>query len=135
MSLFSGRSMVNLFEAQLGLNIADWASRGKWTNLGFVVYKLGRVMPGVITEKRVKRFNQRRPSTNEGWFVRVDSFLFEVTHFMRDEQGSRVGNRDITDLDYRIPFLIHSKRGTRKYTAQCACSPHLEEITPVYTRT
>jgi hypothetical protein len=59
LSLFSRRSLDFLFEQRLNMHIVRWMSRGKWTNLGFVVYKLGRVMPGIIPEKRVELFNNR----------------------------------------------------------------------------
>jgi len=39
------------------MHIVRWMSKGKWTNLGFVIYKLGRVVPRIITEKHVTRFN------------------------------------------------------------------------------
>jgi len=57
LSMFSRRSLVALFEEKLNMHIVRWMSKGKWTNLGFVIYKLGRVVPRIITEKHVTRFN------------------------------------------------------------------------------
>ena len=50
-------------------------------------------------------FDQRRPAADERRRFRVDTLLLEESHFVRDQQRRRIGDRDIADLEYRIKRL------------------------------
>lgn len=45
LSFFSRRSLLELFKP-LGFELMYYRSLGKWVNLGFLIYKIGRVFPG-----------------------------------------------------------------------------------------
>ena len=47
LGFFSPRSMRFLLETELGLDITESTTSGKWVNLGFLAYKLRRVFPQV----------------------------------------------------------------------------------------
>jgi hypothetical protein len=47
LGFFNGASIGRLLEGRLGLRIVASASTGKWVNVGFLLYKLGRVFPSV----------------------------------------------------------------------------------------
>lgn len=53
-SFFNKKSM-KVFAKKQKLEIISWKSRGKWVNLGFIFYKLHRVVPSLVTEKMVRR--------------------------------------------------------------------------------
>jgi 2-polyprenyl-3-methyl-5-hydroxy-6-metoxy-1,4-benzoquinol methylase len=48
LGFFSPRSLRFLLQQDLGLEITFSRASGKWTNLGFAMYKLGRVFPGLV---------------------------------------------------------------------------------------
>lgn len=45
LGFFSRRSLGHLFDSRVPANIAACRSRGKWTSLAFVFYKLGQISP------------------------------------------------------------------------------------------
>lgn len=45
LSFFNRDSMSRLFVDELGAEMVDWRSLGKRANIGFILYKLGRVLP------------------------------------------------------------------------------------------
>jgi 2-polyprenyl-3-methyl-5-hydroxy-6-metoxy-1,4-benzoquinol methylase len=46
-SFFNRRSLQKLFES-CGLRLTLWFSRGKWTTLAFLLYKISRMSPGLV---------------------------------------------------------------------------------------
>lgn len=55
LSFFNKRSM-QYFARLMCLKIVKRSDRGKWANLGFILYKINRVMPGTVPECIVKKF-------------------------------------------------------------------------------
>ncbi|MBX3047595.1 MAG: class I SAM-dependent methyltransferase [Anaerolineales bacterium] len=51
LSFFNKQSMRWLAEETLRAEMTDWFSRGKWTNVGFLVYKAHRVLPSAWLAK------------------------------------------------------------------------------------
>ncbi len=45
MGFFNTKSVRFLFEEKMNFDILDMKSLGRWTNIGFLLYKLGRVYP------------------------------------------------------------------------------------------
>jgi len=48
LGFFNAASMRSLLERDLGLETTSSESSGKWTTVGFLMYKLGRVFPGIV---------------------------------------------------------------------------------------
>lgn len=48
LGLFSLPSLTWLLEHRLGLTIVETFAAGKWVNVGFLAYKLGRMFPGLV---------------------------------------------------------------------------------------
>jgi SAM-dependent methyltransferase len=55
LGFFNESSLRFLLERDSGLTILSSESSGKWANLGFLVYKLGRVFPGVVPARLVEQ--------------------------------------------------------------------------------
>jgi SAM-dependent methyltransferase len=60
MGFFSTNSFSYLFGKALPFRIEYSKSFGKWTNLGFMIYKLRRIFPSMIPESLVKLLQQGR---------------------------------------------------------------------------
>lgn len=58
LGFFSRPSLTFLLEEDLGLRTTSSQTSGKWANVGFLVYKLGRVFPGVIPQGLTRRVQQ-----------------------------------------------------------------------------
>ncbi len=57
---FCGKaSMRHLLERRLGLEMVHWASKGKWANLGFVLYKVKRIAPRLVPQPAVNLLRTR----------------------------------------------------------------------------
>lgn len=56
LGFFDRRTMTMLMEQRLGLRVVWWRTRGKWANLGFLMYKLRRVFPGAVPQALVDLF-------------------------------------------------------------------------------
>ena len=56
LSFFNKQSIGYLFERLLGGKIIEWESRGKWVNIGFIVYKVKRILPTLVPEGVLKLF-------------------------------------------------------------------------------
>ena len=52
---FSHKSMKFLAK-KCNYKIVYWSSKGKWANLGFILYKINRVKPGLIPERFIEFF-------------------------------------------------------------------------------
>lgn len=48
LSFFNKKSMIQLFEKELGTTIEYRTSKGKWVNIGFLFYKLKRIFPKLV---------------------------------------------------------------------------------------
>lgn len=55
---FFGEASLRFLLAGLGLGVRRSFARGKWANMGFIVYKLQRVFPDVVPHAFVRRFGQ-----------------------------------------------------------------------------
>lgn len=55
LGFFGRTSFAQLLEADLGLRITSSRAHGKWTNLGFLVHKLGRVFPELVPGRLTAR--------------------------------------------------------------------------------
>ena len=60
MGFFSTNSFSHLFGNALPFHIDYSKSFGKWTNIGFMVYKLKRIFPSLIPESLVKLLRHGR---------------------------------------------------------------------------
>lgn len=56
MGFFSNQTIQVLLENKSAFTIRHMQSRGKWTNFGFVVHKLGRVFPSLASERFQRSF-------------------------------------------------------------------------------
>ncbi len=68
LGFFSQPSLTFLLEQDLGLRTTSSQTSGKWANVGFLVYKLGRVFPGVIPHGLARRV-QRSPLGRAAMYV------------------------------------------------------------------
>jgi 2-polyprenyl-3-methyl-5-hydroxy-6-metoxy-1,4-benzoquinol methylase len=50
---FFNKTTINMLNKKHNLKITDWISQGKWVNFGFLVYKLNRVFPDLISTNMV----------------------------------------------------------------------------------
>lgn len=48
LGFFSRRTMSLLLQERLGLEMRSWQSRGKWANVGFLFYKVKRIVPWAV---------------------------------------------------------------------------------------
>lgn len=53
---FSRGSLRLLLHDRLGLELVEWTTRGKWANLGFLLYKLKRVFPMLVPNPALSLF-------------------------------------------------------------------------------
>lgn len=60
MGFFNSKSLRHLFEKILPFRIVYRKISGKWTNLGFLVYKLRRVLPALVPEALVNALGKSR---------------------------------------------------------------------------
>ena len=60
MSFFNRSSMYYLFNKIVGPNtkVLEWHSKGKWVNVGFMLYKVNRIKAGMIPESMMKIFEK-----------------------------------------------------------------------------
>jgi 2-polyprenyl-3-methyl-5-hydroxy-6-metoxy-1,4-benzoquinol methylase len=56
LSFFGKKSIHYIFEEVLQLEIVKYFRKGKWSNLGFVLYKIGRVAPALIPNALLQFF-------------------------------------------------------------------------------
>jgi SAM-dependent methyltransferase len=61
LGFFSAKSTEYLFEDKMDFRIITRESRGKKVNIGFLLYKLRRILPGLVPEVLIRFF--QRPST------------------------------------------------------------------------
>jgi 2-polyprenyl-3-methyl-5-hydroxy-6-metoxy-1,4-benzoquinol methylase len=57
LSFFSSKSLHLLFEAQEKSAVLHFARKGKWANLAFIGYKIGRILPMTVPKWLLKPFN------------------------------------------------------------------------------
>lgn len=60
LGLFSLPSLTWLLERRLGLTIVETFAAGKWVNVGFLTYKLGRMFPGLVPPWLATRLRDTR---------------------------------------------------------------------------
>jgi len=58
LGFFNAASLRSLLERDLGLVMTASESSGKWTTVGFLVYKLGRVFPGIVPPRLLHGIRQ-----------------------------------------------------------------------------
>lgn len=53
------KTMRYLLQERLHLELVEWKTKGKWANLGFVLYKLKRIFPRLVPQALVDLFRTR----------------------------------------------------------------------------
>lgn len=48
---FFDRNTIELLYKKVGLSLIDWETKGKWVNVEFLMYKINRMFPGLISKK------------------------------------------------------------------------------------
>jgi 2-polyprenyl-3-methyl-5-hydroxy-6-metoxy-1,4-benzoquinol methylase len=77
LSFFSKRSMNYLAEMLLESEMVYWSSKGKWANVGFILYKIKRIMPSLVPNWLIKIF-QKRFVRNLAIYVPTGDILYSV---------------------------------------------------------
>lgn len=57
LSFFTQKSFSILFEGQSGTKIKHFSRKGKWANIAFIGYKLGRIAPSWFSKSLLQPFN------------------------------------------------------------------------------
>jgi len=76
---------------------------------------------------RLETFNNLRPAADERRRFRVEAFLFEEPHFMRDKQRGRVGDGQVAYAHHGIKFLFSPCVSPRHHAAERGERAHLEQ--------
>ncbi|HUU27573.1 MAG TPA: class I SAM-dependent methyltransferase [archaeon] len=57
---FFNRKTITKLLHSCGLEMFEWKTRGKWVNLGFMIYKISRVFPKLVPDPVVNFFKKNR---------------------------------------------------------------------------
>jgi SAM-dependent methyltransferase len=72
LGFFNQQSLRFLLEGELGLEITRSTARGKWANVGFLVYKLRRVFPDIIPRRLSERVQKSAIATGAVYVPTAD---------------------------------------------------------------
>jgi len=60
LGFYNRSTMTFLLRERLHLEVVQWKTRGKWANLGFLLYKIRRIWPRLVPQGFVDLFRTRR---------------------------------------------------------------------------
>jgi 2-polyprenyl-3-methyl-5-hydroxy-6-metoxy-1,4-benzoquinol methylase len=77
LGFFNKQAIIHLFQSNLNCFITEWRSRGKWVNVGFVMYKANRVLPGILPRYFMRWF-QRGPLSRLSVYIPTGDIQYAV---------------------------------------------------------